>query len=59
MESIPKFNTLIEKSIKKIQPANDPDAEPEIQKIYELTYEKLLRMKERVEKNGFTSFAEA
>lgn len=55
----PVLDALIEKSIKKIQPANDPDAEPEIQKIYELTYEKLLRMKERVEKNGFTSFAEA
>ena len=55
----PVLDALIEKSIKKIPVANDPDAEPEIRKIYELTYEKLLRMKERVEKNGFTSFAEA
>ncbi len=55
----PVLDALIEKSVKKIQPANDPDAEPVLQIIYALTYEKLLRMKERVEKNGFTSFAEA
>ena len=49
----------MEKSIKKIPQANDPDAEPTIQEIYPLTHEKLKRMKVRLEKNNFTSFAEA
>ena len=55
----PVLDALIGKASKKILVANDPDAEPEVKVIYKLTYEKLCRMKERVEKNGFTSFAEA
>ena len=55
----PVLTTLMDKSSKKVPQANDPDAEPEIRKIYKLTYEKLERMHDRLEKNGFTSFAEA
>ncbi len=55
----PVLDALVEKSIQKIPQANDPDAEPTIQEIYPLTYEKLKRMKVRLEKNNFTSFAEA
>ena len=55
----PVLDALIGKASKKIPVANDPDAEPEVKVIYKLTYEKLCRMKERIEKNGFTSFAEA
>lgn len=55
----PVLDALIGKVSKAEKPTNDPDAPAEIQKIYPLTYEKLQRMKDRVEKNGFTSFAEA
>lgn len=55
----PVLDALIGK-VSKVKPqANDPEAPAEIEKLYPLTYEKLQRMKDRVEKNGFTSFAEA
>jgi len=55
----PVLDALIGK-VSKVKPQdNDSEAAPEIEKLYPLTYEKLLRMKDRVENNGFTSFAEA
>ena len=55
----PVIDALIGKVSKPaLQPA-DSEAEPKTEVAYPLTYEKLQRMKLRVEKNGFTSFAEA
>ena len=55
----PVIDALIGKVSKPaLQPA-DSEAEQKTEVAYPLTYEKLQRMKLRVEKNGFTSFAEA
>ena len=56
---MPVLETMIGKVSKKEAPVNDPDATPEEKPIYPLTYEKLTRMRTRLEKNGFTSIAEA
>ena len=61
--SLNRLGPVIEALIGKVstsKPLSEgSEANPEIEKTYPLTYEKLQRMKHRVEKNGFTSFAEA
>lgn len=56
---MPVLEAMIGKVSKAEAPVNDPEATPEVKPIYHLTYEKLKRMQTRLEKNGFTSFAEA
>lgn len=56
---MPVLEAMIGKVSKAEAPVNDPEATPEVKPIYHLTYEKLKRMQTRLDKNGFTSFAEA
>lgn len=56
---MPVLEAMVKKVSKTETPVNDPDATPEEKPIYHQTYEKLKRMQTRLDKNGFTSFAEA
>ena len=58
--SLNRLGPVIDALISKVTiTQTDQNGDSDTTLIYPLTCEKLLRMKDRVEKNGFTSFAEA